>query len=351
MLRERFVDDVQSWLAKYEPVEREILEARARRLDNAERRRQNHARQFGDLCEATEGLAVRWRRDGTSIEEQFKWAGDDIWTKLCLLRYHRNEATRRIDRVRHALKRPLYYAAENQRRRLAAIERRRIRRRTTENPCPTREVILEAWIHRRDSHAAAIRFGSLIEDLECYLDNSLRFNESGTIVGRNGGVKRWLQEQIPALYLRYTTVMRFKAASRKLRQIAGVSDPVSAVRIIGEGKDAVTQENGEPDKEGNSLTTPKSSGWEITLMKSLRSVQPLPVVRARAIWGEITKNVANNSTSLFKRLDALLDPERIDDANLLASWRRKYENEITIRTENRWWRRLVLGTSPGRAPY
>ena len=35
------------------------------------------------------------------------------------------------------------------------------------------------WNRRRDSHEAAIRFGSLLEDLECYLDNSLRRDADG----------------------------------------------------------------------------------------------------------------------------------------------------------------------------
>lgn len=305
----RSAAEIRNWLEKYEPVEREILEARARRLDNAAKRRMERYRRFGDLCEATEGLAVKWRRAKVPIEEQFAWADGDIWTLQCLLRYHRRAATRRVDRIRHAIKRPLYYAAENERRRKAAVERRQIRRRTTGNPCPTREEILEAWVHRRDSHAAAIRFGGLIEDLECYLDNSLRFNEGGTIIGRNGGVKRWLQEEIPALYLRYTTVMRYKAASRKLRQIAGVSDPVSSVDIVRETSSGKFE-----------IETSASRFCDM----SQKRPATLVVERARAIWREVTEGVADNPTALFMRLDALLDPERIEDANMLACWRRKH---------------------------
>ena len=50
-----------------------------------------------------------------------------------------------------------------------------------------------AWVRRRDSHAAAVRFGSLVHDLECYVDNSLLRDEAGEIVGRRGGVKAWLR--------------------------------------------------------------------------------------------------------------------------------------------------------------
>jgi len=51
----------------------------------------------------------------------------------------------------------------------------------------------------------------------------------------------------------------------------------------------------------------------------------------------------------MRRLDALTDPERVEDANMLAAWREKYANEITERTKRRWWRRLakVVGEGGG----
>ncbi len=303
----------ERWMAKYLPVEREILAARARRLDNAARNRRRRARAFGDLCEATEGLAAAWRRNGTPLAEQLAWADGDIWTLLCLARYRRTSATRLLDAMRHAVKRPLYYAAENARRRALAADRRAIRRRTTTNPFPTREDILDAWTRRKESHAAAIRFGSLVEDLECYLDNDLRFDDAGNIVGRNGGVKRWLQDEIPALYLKYTTVMRYKAAARKLRQIVGVADPVPASAVV------------TPDLAGDGNVVSPA----------------VEIVRTRAIWREVTHGVKQNPTALMARLDALLDPERIEEANMLAAWRERYENEITMRPKSRWWRKMA----------
>ena len=41
------------------------------------------------------------------------------------------------------------------------------------------------------SEPAAVRFGSRMHDLECYVDNSLLHDEAGAIVGRRGGVKAW----------------------------------------------------------------------------------------------------------------------------------------------------------------
>ena len=214
-------------------------------------------------------------------------------------------ATRAIDRIRHHLKRPIYYNAENARRRALAAERRKIARRTTSSPRPTREALLEAWRHRKESPENAIRFGSMIHDLECYLDNSLRFNEAGDITGRNGGIKRWLEENLPELFKRYSSVMRYKAAAKKLKQLAKIDDPTPAAEIFAE------RENPETE-----------------------------IVRARAIWNEIAASSNANPTSVFARIDALLDPENITESTMLESWRRKYANEITLRTKLKWWKRF-----------
>ena len=67
----------------------------------------------------------------------------------------------------------------------------------------------------------------------------------------------------------------------------------------------------------------------------------LAVVRARAIWSEIVEGIGQSATALMMRLDALTDPGRVEDANMLAAWREKYANEITERTKKLWWRRLL----------
>ena len=197
---------------------------------------------------------------------------------------------------------------ERARREALARERRRIGGRRTASPCPTREEILDAWVHRRESHEAAVRFGSMVHDLECYVDNSLLRDEAGAIVGRRGGVKAWLQVNIPALYVRYTTVMRYKAMAKKLMQVSGHADPVPAAAVLGEPEQGVVPE--------------------------------LAVVRARAVWLEVVDGVRGSATALMERLDALTDPERVDGAAMLAGWRAKYENEITERMKLKWWRKL-----------
>jgi hypothetical protein len=325
-----------AWLARYEPVEREIIEAHERRIAsrmrNDARRREDDARAFGDLCEATEGFAVVWRREGWSVRDMVRWADGDVLTLLTLARWLRVGTTRYIDRAQSRLRRPLYYAQERARREALAEERRRTGGRRTTNPCPTREEILDAWIHRRDSHAAAVRFGSMIHDLECYVDNSLLRDEAGAIVGRRGGVKAWLQENIPALHVRYTTVMRYKAMAKKLRQVVGLADPVPAEAVL--APQAETARTESPNGRGE---VKRDYGtYEI-----LEKTPDLAVVRARAVWLEVVEGVRGSPTALMERLDALTDPERVEEANMLAAWKAKYENEITVRMKSNWWRRMA----------
>jgi len=235
------------------------------------------------------------------------------------LRAFRRDCSRRVAKLKAVERRPRYYAAENERRRALAAERRKIRARTTTNACPKSKAILEAWNHRKDSHEAAIRFGSLLEDLECYLDNSLRRNEDGVIIGRNPGIKGWLFENIPEISGHYTTAMRYKAAAKKLKQVVELADPTPADVVLPRGAE---ERKGKRDYGADEIPE-------------------LAIVRARAVWGEVVGGIGRSATALMARLDALTDPGRVEDANMLAAWREKYANEITERTKKRWWRRLL----------
>ena len=196
----------RAWLARYLPVEQAIMadreRRRERRLELRAKRRAESARAFGDACEFSDGHAVRWRRGEFVPCEEFVLSLARDTGYFLYIDWARRFSSGRVDALRGAMRRPLYYARENERRRALAAERRRIRRRTTENPCPTKEQILDAWLRVKESHEATIRFGGLIEDLECYLDNSLIRDGDGAIVGRCPGVKGWLKDNLPALWLR-----------------------------------------------------------------------------------------------------------------------------------------------------
>ena len=265
------------------------------------------------------------------------------------LRAFRRDCSRRVAKLKASERRPRYYAAENERRRALAAERRKIRARATTNACPTREALLDAWNHRRDSHEAAIRFGSMLEDLECYLDNSLRRSEDGVIIGRNPGIKGWLCDYLPEIYEKYTTAMRYKAAAKKLKQVAELADPTPAAIVLPPAA-AAREGSAKRDYGADEISMESGDGGEPGGdMGSKAAVPELAVVRARAIWMEVVDGIGPSAAALMARLDALTDPERVEDANMLAAWREKYANEITERTKRRWWRRLVEKSRPGKA--
>ena len=388
--------EFERWLAKYTPVERAIMEERERRLAAAEKRRERRSRAFGDECEATEGLAKALRRkdgatkhtrggkcplggkawsEGTSSHAE---GGGEALVRIgntnlhvldgslisVLLSAAGVQCTREVDSLRHRLKRPLYYERENARRRALAAERRKTGRRTTTNRCPTREEVLDAWTHAKDSREAMLRFGGIMEDLECYVDNSLRFGRGGGIVGRASGIKGWLQTNVPALYKKYATIMRWKAAAKKLRQVVGLGDPtpVSAILVP---RDACADTDARGDRrEVESLNEimlrTKSYSAAVARVSARDAGEParskasraenegramdVESLRARAVYLEAMEGVPDNATRTIARLDELLDPERVEDATMLKAWRERYENEITLRTKSRWGKRLFKRT-------
>ena len=95
-------------------------------------------------------------------------------TDLRGLRSLRRGLTHEVNRLQARSYRARYYARDNARRRALAAERRRIARRTTTSPCPTPEALRAAVAARGESPEAKVRLGSLLEDLECHVDNRLR---------------------------------------------------------------------------------------------------------------------------------------------------------------------------------
>ena len=141
-------------------------------------------------------------------------------------------ARREIDRHLHRLRRPTYYETERARRLALAEERRRLRRRRTLNERPCMDAIRDALARAHESVEDMVRLGSLMEDLECHVDNSPYFREDGSFAGRRGGIRRLLQEEAPDLYARYKTLMKYKALSKRFRQAVGVGDPIPASSVL-----------------------------------------------------------------------------------------------------------------------
>jgi hypothetical protein len=144
----------------------------------------------------------------------------------------RDRMKRELMRDLRRVRRPFYYAQEVERRRSLAIERRKIHRRRTTAPMPTTEVLLKAWNERKSSRKAMIILGGLMHDLECYVDNCLRFDEAGNVVGRNGGIRGWLKDNVPDLWPKYKTLMRYKALAVRLRQATETKDPKPTSKLL-----------------------------------------------------------------------------------------------------------------------
>ena len=187
---------------------------------------------------------------------------------------------RRLSLVLRRLRRPAYYERERERRRKLAEARREIRKHHTLNPKPTFDAIRAALRVARSSPESALRLGSLLEDLECFVDNSLRFGADGRIVGRRGGIKRLLQRGAPDLFAKYSTIMRYKAMAKRFRQACGSAEPVPPATLL-------------PAQEA----TPDG------LTDAMRAKLVTPREAARTILGECKETLISLEAALALRLD------------------------------------------------
>ncbi len=147
------------------------------------------------------------------------------------------------------VRRPGYYEQEKVRRQALAHERRSTRRRTTLNPIPTPEALLAQFGRIRRNPREMLVFGSMLEDLEAYVDNSLVRDPDGTIVGRNGGIKQWLRENCAELGKRYHTVMRYKALAKRFKQAIDLEDPVPVTYAIAAAEAPIEVVAGTPESD------------------------------------------------------------------------------------------------------
>lgn len=162
----------------------------------------------------------------------------DVRGLRCMIR----GLTQRTNRLQQKAYRSRYYGRDNARRRMLAAERRKTTRRTTTNPCPTPDDFRKAFAGVKESVEAKLFFGGMVRDLACYVDSCLRYDETGNIVGRNGGIKEWMAENVPELYPRYKIIMRYKALVVRLRQAMDMKDPEPTSALLEETCQAVSDE-------------------------------------------------------------------------------------------------------------
>ena len=403
--------DKKSYYLNVRKLAREELRQEEMRFKRQQRRKEEIARAYGDLCEATDGEAALWLRNGYCSFDMAYMLACDRWTKICAERYFKlsgkknpmarspklgnilsslvlshfivcNGASpamrycalvllikatgKSASTIKHKAIRPKYYEKENIRRRELARERRRILSRTTISDCPSKEAILDAFMHRKDSKEAAIHLGSLIHDLECYVDNELRF-QNGRIAGRNAGIKGWLGENIPLLLQKYSTIMRYKAMAKKLKQLVELDDPMPAEVVLIDETSQSTEDSVNDNSENEITVRNKNCIVDEVLVARVfrgfkggkgdkngdvnkggmggngyKCCREERLLRAIAIYKEISEGVVGAS-QMMARIDAFLDPERVEEATTLAFLREKYQNEITVRNKSKWWRRLIGG--------
>ncbi len=130
------------------------------------------------------------------------------------------------------IQRSKYYEAEMRRRRELAAERRKQSRPSTTNAKPTPKLVREAWNRRKESKAQMIRLGSILLDLDCYMERSYKVDEHGVILCRTGGIHEWLRRHLPDLEPHYKSLMSYKAMAKKLRQAAALRDPHPTERLL-----------------------------------------------------------------------------------------------------------------------
>ena len=222
-------------------------------------------------------------------------------------------ARREIDRHLHRLRRPTYYEAERARRLALAEERRKLRRRRTLNERPCMDAIRDALARAHESVEDMVRLGSLMEDLECHVDNSPYFREDGSFAGRRGGIRRLLQEEAPDLYARYKTLMKYKALSKRFRQAVGVGDPIPASSVLPSAEAAVEARaagsGGAADVAGVSAGSAENCGGaaagtmpEAGLSAALREAKEV-FRRSRELISDCECSVASLAAQLARRVD------------------------------------------------
>ena len=229
---------------------------------------------------------------------------------------------RRCSLLVKRLRRPTYYERERERRQKLAEARREIRKHHTLNPRPTFDAIRAALRVAHGSPEDALRLGSLLEDLECFVDNTLIHDVQGQIVGRRGGIKRLLQREAPDLFAKYSTIMRYKAMAKRFRQACGSGEPIPPAMLLPEPESVDTTPVPPP---GPMSIAPAPSSAETPVdaapADTASAQAPVPVaasdglqaglVRARKTAQEILGECEGTLISLEASLALRLDPDCI----------------------------------------
>jgi len=85
--------------------------------------------------------------------------------------------------------------------------------------CPTADEFRKAWANRRKSQKDFIALLSVLGELTCFTDCSLKhLGGFGNIAGRQGGLKTWLQREAPDLMGKYKSISRHATLATRLKK-------------------------------------------------------------------------------------------------------------------------------------
>lgn len=254
--------------------------------------------------------------------------------------------------------------------------RRKLCARSTLADCPTVTDIRVAWALSRESHAAMLRLGGLLHDLECFVANGLivrRVGKLPKIEGRESGIRGWIGENCPELLGKYKTLMRYKALALRLRQAAGITDPIPTSAVLSTNEtaesllrcsvhgqaratdgrvDLFAWEKGKwhVDADGRFFQENENYGC---LSRSLSLA--LAVAEGQSVVGD--EKVQQNAVERFERLlrsarRTVLEILLATDRDMSSGFRKKRcvsmavltrQVEFVLEFRERWWRRgLVL---------
>jgi hypothetical protein len=98
---------------------------------------------------------------------------------------------------------------------------------------PTAEMLRKYWAASRKSLENKILLGSLMGDLAVTVDASYVRGDDGEIIGRQGGIKGWMEKNAPDMLRHYKSLMAYKALADKFRLYCGVQEPDGAEEALG----------------------------------------------------------------------------------------------------------------------
>ena len=118
-----------------------------------------------------------------------------------------------------------------------------------------------------------LRLGSMLLDLEAVVDSSLVRDESGAIIGRNPGLRGWIDEHCRVLLRHYASLMKYRRLADAFRKAHGLRDPVPAAALLGR-MPAV------PSPYERLIPARRSEAWGLLKRPECRTARGLSVILA-----------------------------------------------------------------------